>query len=287
MKGKLDMSAKTDTVHQPSKSGPPLFLALWSIRHLMRREPIETLELIQEEWGIDTVEVATYLDWRATEFSRQLERHGLKVCSLAGPSLSAERDSKYYVEWAKKYLVVFKTSTLVLQCPRTDTHECSDNNMPRNTDEDIGPLLIKVAQDLDQYDKRLSYHCYPQDFASVGEQSFVSRLFARTDVPNNLGLQLDTFWLNHGQTNPDAYARLRVHSVHLNERDEEGRCCLLGTDEEKCAKYIRPLMKRKQPIDWILENDSSDEKAQNNDKQMTDTIEKCIRQWPVFWRSHM
>ena len=103
-------------------------------------------------------------------------------------------------------------------------------------------------------------------------------------LPRILGLQLDTFWINHAQIDPQAYATLPVNSVHLNERNEDGHCCVLGTHEDKCVKYIRPLKNHREHTNWILENDPKDEYAYpNDDTKMLETMRQCFNSWPSFW----
>lgn len=279
MNGEMDMN--TETVSPTSKPMPPLFLGIWSVRHLMKQQPIETLELIRK-WGVSTVEVAVFLDWSAARLHNELEKHQLQVCSLTGPPLDPDYESKYYVDWAMEYLEIFGTSTLILQSSAESFRENLKHQW-ENTYDKMADLLVEVARDLAKSGIRVSYHCYPYDFELIDGSPLVSRLFVREDSANNLGLQLDTYWLNYGQTDPGNYASLPVHSVHLNERDEEGCCCVLGTNEDKCAKYIRSLIRREESIDWILENDPSDEQALSDDKRMTDTFKKCFIEWPKFW----
>jgi sugar phosphate isomerase/epimerase len=248
----------------------------------MKQQPIETLELIRG-WGFSTVEIAVFLDWSAARLHEELERHELRVCSLAGPPLHPDGKCKYYVDWAIEYLEIFGTSNLLLQSSAESFRE-NQEDLWENAYDEIADLLAEVTRDLAKSDIRVRYHCYPYDFKLIDGKALVSRLFARDDVLDTLALQLDTYWLNYGQTDPDAYASLPVDSVHLNERDEHGCCCVLGTHEEKCEKYVRPLIHREKPIDWILENDPSDEKALSEDKRMTDTLKKCFAQWPEFWR---
>lgn len=267
-----------------SKNGtPPLSLALWSIRHLLRAQPDQILQLIKE-WNFPAVEVAVFLDWSAPKLHDKLRKHDIKVCSLTGPALNPVHKPKYYVDWAKEYLEIFETRTLILQST-VDAFTENAKDKWEKAYKKIADLIVEVACDLAESDVRVSYHCYPYDFESNNGEVFVSRLFGCDDVPDNLGLQLDTYWLNYGQTEPDTYASLPIHSLHLNERDVNGRCCVLGTYEEKCAKYIQPLIKQGHPIDWILENDPTDEEARRDDKYMTDTFKKCFAEWPEFWRS--
>ncbi len=271
-----------ETVSTTLKSVPPLYLGIWSVRHLMKRQPIETLELIRA-WRVSRVEIAVFLDWSAARLHNELEKHELKVCSLVGPPLEPGRKSNFYLDWASEYMPLFDTKNLVLQSSAESFQE-DPKHQWEDTYDKIVDLLVEVARDLTKSDIRVSYHCYPYDFELIDGNPLVSRLFERDEFLKNLGLQLDTYWLYYGQTDPNAYASLPVHSVHLNERDELGRCCVLGTYKEKCAKYIRPLIHRDEPIDWILENDPSDEHALSHNKHMTDTFKKCFKEWPKFWR---
>ena len=101
--------------------------------------------------------------------------------------------------------------------------------------------------------------------------------------PDNLGLQLDTYWLQAAGVGPSTYSNHSVHSVHLNEREDGGQNCVLGTDPERCANFVRPLIDREPPIRWILENDSSADNIEDQENQMLNIIKTCLTSWPQFW----
>jgi len=273
----------TESISLTSESAPPLFLALWSIRHRMEMQPMETFDLIKR-LGFSAVEVPGFFGLKANDVQKQLKLRSLKICSLHGPLLRMENKHEFYSKWAKEYLEIFETNTVGFESSPKDFLS-SEKSQWVHKYNIITDLVIDIAQDLAQYEKQVSYHCFPHDFEMFEEQPLISRLFAREDVPPNLGLQLDTFWLNHAHTEPQAYAALPVHSVHLNERDEEGHSCMLGTEKEKCAKYILPLKRRRKPINWILENDPVDKYEYPNDAKMIDIMHQCINGWPSFWHT--
>jgi sugar phosphate isomerase/epimerase len=264
-----------------SRTPPPLFLALWSLRHLLVKEPLETLDLIQE-WGVTTVEVAVYLKWNAIKFQDELNKRGLSTCGLAAPPLNLDREVSYYVGWAKQFLSIFKTNTLLLQSP-TPLQFTENRQEHIEISEKLASLIVNITEALGK-EIEVSYHCYPHDFVQVNGSSFISRLFSREKCPPNLGLQLDTYWLGFSDTSTDTYKSLPVHSIHLNERDREGKCCVLGTQEPSCFKYLRPLLGRNLPIKYILENDPTDEQAKADDQLITNVFEKCFKDWPTIWQ---
>jgi sugar phosphate isomerase/epimerase len=265
-----------------SSNIPELSLSLWSIRYRMARQPNETLSLI-EMWGISAVEVAGFFNSEAKKLQQELASHHLRTCSLIAPPIKTGRDFLFYQEWINKYLEIFQTKIIVMQSLQENFLVKNTSEHTKNCDA-ISELLIRIAHDLKKSGILVSYHCFPHDFQLVNNQSLISKLFA-LDTPSNLGLQLDTYWLNAGNVSPSNYSELPVHSAHLNERDAQGRNCVLGTDKNKCIKYIKPLVEREPSINWILENDSSDNMSKNNDGDMIETIRQCFVSWPKFWDS--
>lgn len=236
-----------------------------------------------EKWGISSVEIAGFFEFEAVRLYKELTNYHMKVCSIVAPPFTKGRDFSFYCEWVDKFPPIFETNTVILQS-LPENFIGTETGIKKTCDV-LGELIVKIALKLDKSNVRVSYHCFPHDFQLVDGQSFVSRLFARSDTPDNLGLQLDTYWLSVSGIAPSTYANLPVHSVHLNERDEQGRNCLLGTNKNKCVKYIRPLIKRESPINWIIENDSADGEAKSNDVKMMNTLHQCIVSWPKFWDS--
>lgn len=263
-----------------SKDHPNLYLSLWSIRYRMFEKPKETFKLI-ENW-FSGVEIAGFFNWDAYEFRNKLKPKNLEVCSIHGPLLRIGNNLQFYVDWAKEYLDLFETNTLVFETSVRDIPEAKDS-IKQKYQENISTLITKIATELFKYNKKVSYHCFPHDFTKINGSSQIERIFLSSELPENLGLQLDTFWLNYANVNPEIYSDLPVHSVHLNERDNDGHCCELGTNEEKCIFYVEPLAKRKVSIDWILENDPADNELKTNDSLMIKTMEKCVKEWPDFW----
>jgi len=264
-------------------ASPPLCLSLWSLRHRMDTELRETLSLIGA-WGFSQVEVAGFCDWKAADFAKELRHHKLRVCSLVAPPLKPGRGSSFYVTWAREYLELFETTTLILQCSTKDFPSGRrDRWMTRY--QEVTSVLLEVADELSRSGVRVSYHCFPHDLAPFDGTCLVARVFSRDSIPSNCGLQLDTFWWNYAQAEPDVCRLLPVHSVHLNERDDNGHCCPLGTHDDRCVKFVRPLIRRQEPIDWILENDPSDEAAMHNDSLLPTTVKQCVSLWPQLWHS--
>jgi hypothetical protein len=257
---------------------PELSLSLWSIRHRMFKYPAATINLIKN-WGINKVEVAGCFKLEANELFKSLNDNQLSICSIVAPPIKFDRDFDLYYAWINKYPLIFKTNTVILQTLpenfRITKNATNEINFSR-----IYDILIKIATTFPQYN--FGYHCFPHDFSSEDNQTFISFLFSNPDIPKNFGLQLDTFWLNVIKTNPNLYKDYPVIAVHLNERNDKGQNQLLGSDPNKCIHYIYPLLNRYQSINWILENDS-DENLCKDDGEMTNVVSECIHSWPNFW----
>ena len=264
----MNANANTETV----MTAPELCLSLWSLRDHVASKPIETIELIKQ-WGISKVEVTGFCDLKPSELKGYLQDSKLAVCGLGAPPLKAGHEPSFYSNWANTYLPFFETDLLILQSSR--------EGFSWKTRLD---LIAKVAQEMADPTIRVCYHCYPYDFELFQGRSLISTLFSLNAVPGNFGLELDTFWLNFAGVGPDAYEGLPIHSVHLNERDAEGRCCLLGMDEAKCLKYIRPLATREPRINWILENNPDEKYAFEEITGMIQLMGECIEAWPKLWR---
>ena len=209
MNGEIDMD--TEAVNLESKATPSLIFSLWSIRHLLRSQPVQAFKLIQT-WNFSKVEVNVFLDMRAPDLNDMLREHQLQAHGLAGPPLKLIREPRYYIDWAKEYLPIFDTRILILQSRIKIFPEKTENQWKKNRDQ-IVDLIIEVAKYLEKDDIRVSYHCYPFDFKLIEGQSLVSRLFDREDLPENIGLQLDTYWLHYGQIKTDVFSSLRIHSI--------------------------------------------------------------------------
>jgi hypothetical protein len=262
---------------------PELCMSLWSIRYRMNQRPSETLALLQS-WGIKTVEVAGFFNYEAKRMKEDLSGHNLNIGSLVGPPFKAGRDMDFYRSWLEKYIPIFDTKTIVLQSLYEIFQNSNSNNFDKICDTWVS-LYFKIAEELQHQDIKLSYHCFPHDFKVINNHSFISRIFESKDSPGNVGLQLDTFWLKAGDIEPLNYTQWPVHSFHINERNERGDNCLLSYDGAKFIKYIKPYIHAGNQINWILENDSSDIIAKENDGKMLDTLKKCIFEWPTFFDS--
>ena len=263
-------------------SPPDLFVSLWSLRHRVAEDPAGTLSLLRE-WGVSTVEVAGCFSFTANELQWQLNANSMQVCSIVAPPIRDGRDLLFYKDWAKRYLDIFSAKTIVLQTLPMNFEGASEKGCA-NACNDISDLLLNLASDMQAQNVKLSYHCFPHDFKPIMGASFLNRLRQNGDMPKNLGLQLDTYWLRMANVEPSSYSKYVVHSVHLNERDQDGHSCVLGTDQSVCADYIRPLLERETPINWILENDSAIVKDARGDKLEIATLRQCVYTWNEFWR---
>lgn len=175
---------------------PQLSLSLWSIRHRMILRPADTLSLI-EDWGISTVEIAGFFEFEAGSLQEELTNHHITVCSVVAPPFRTGREFSFYCKWIDKYLPIFGASTIVLQS-LPENFRSDETNSYKKTCEAIVDLIFEIAREMHKSSVRVSYHCFPYDFRLVDGQSFVSQLFVRSDVPDNFGLQLDTYWLRVG-----------------------------------------------------------------------------------------
>jgi len=258
-----------------SAAAPQLSLSLWSIRKGMYVTPDETLDRVKG-LGISSVEVAGFFNDEAARLAGQLSQRTLRVCGITGPALRENRHSRFYITWALTYLPLFNARAFNLHTDPRGFAEFSRDSLVR--------LVIEIARELEKCSITVGYHCYPHDFDSTGGDSFMSQLFSAPGVPQNLGLQLDTYWLHFGSTDPSVYAPFPVSSVHLNERDEAGIARILGTDEQRCSQYIRSLVARNNPpANWILENESAD--RADDEPTDDDVLQACIEGWAAYWET--
>jgi hypothetical protein len=267
----------SDNVRSPETT-PELSVSLWSLRHRLEQDADAALSLLSE-WGVSNVEVPGSFAFRAQDFQKLLLRHGMKACGIIAPPIRRARSSlSFYQEWARSYLDIYSTDTIVLQSlPEIFGGGDDATNA-------ILALLLGLADTLRAQNVKLSYHCFPHDFISRRGLSVIEHLRHTPDAPDNLGLQLDTYWLRIAKAAPSLYSGHLVHSVHLNERDAEGRCRVLGSNPDVCVKYVRPLVERQSPIKWILENDAASAQLQNGDSWMIDTLRQCVARWDAFWK---
>lgn len=263
------------------KNPQQLSLSLWSLRHRIIKD-VNSILLNIKYWGISRVEIAGFFAFDAFRLKKSLDQHGMKVCSLVAPPINKGRDIDFYIHWAKNYLPIFNTNTLVLQSLPENFSGTESADHVKNCDA-VCHLLIELSEHLNKTGILLSYHCFPYDFIYFDDTSVLSKL-KRRNVPENFGLQMDTYWLRMAKVEPSTFSDYNIHSVHLNERNPEGNNCILGTDAGICENYIRPLLENHAEINWILENDSATDCVRENDKDMIDTIRKCVETWPDYYQ---
>jgi sugar phosphate isomerase/epimerase len=273
-----------DSLNQTFEQGsvPPLALGLWALRKRMESTPSQVLNFVKNQ-KFSAVEIAGFFTMSASSLLWELEQRKIKVCGIHGPTLKQDRPANFHTSWARQYTELYKTKTFCI--------ESSPTSFQRDPTSDGGKaysrmvqLLRQIASDLMQDGIRVSYHCFPHDFAPLDDRPLVAKLFEGSSSPN-LGIQLDTFWLYRSGRSIEALLQLPIHSVHLNERDNEGHCCLLGTNREKCFNYAKALAASDQRIDWILEFDTSEQARGASDAKQFQKIEECTLNWPAFWAS--
>ncbi len=261
---------------------PPLIFALWSLRHRMETMSSETLDLLAD-LEISAVELAGLFNWTRQDLKAQLTTRHLQVYGFHGPDLNPNEEPALYAKWALRYFDLLNSRKVAFE---TNPELFRDDNKAEweKTYASIAGLLVEIARHLG-VDHRVSYHCFPHDFFVLDGRPLLMRIFDQPNLPPNLGLQLDTFWLNEAQVNVRTLSSLPVHSVHLNERDTFGQCCVLGTYPEKCRDYVRAIIKDHASVNWILENDPCDEIALTDNPPHLRTICECVEKWPAFWAS--
>lgn len=265
---------------------PPLSLALWAIRERMEDDPDKTLNFVSNQ-KFSSVELAGFYNLRIDYLEWHIKNKNISVCGVHGPSIDLVRENIEFINWAKEFTKIFNTNCLGIELSPGII-----NNIPISYSgcnyEKVVKSVREIAVSLSP-DIKLSYHCFPEDFFIVDGKPLVSRLFEGDKIPN-LGLQLDTFWLFKSALNINSIINLPIHSVHLNVRDDNGNCCSLNENPERCYDYVKAITKKYldnvNEITWILECDSSINTQDSDNKQLA-KIKEIALNWTNFWESMM
>jgi len=261
---------------------PPLAIALWAIRERMEDDTEQTLNFVNN-LKFNAVELAGFFNLRIDYLEWHLRKRNISVCGVHGPSIDLVRENIEFINWAKEFTKLFNTNCLGIELSPGIINEIPISYNDCNYDK-VVKSIQEIAKSLPSNIK-VSYHCFPEDFFIVEGKPLVSRLFEKDFIPN-LGLQIDTFWLSRSAININYIIDLPIHSVHLNVRNDNGDCCSLDENPERCYDYVKAIAKKYlnnvNEITWILECDS-DNNTQYSDNNQLVKIKEISNNWTSFW----
>jgi sugar phosphate isomerase/epimerase len=164
--------------------------------------------------GFDAVEMGPQADAEAA--LEDLRRHGLRVVASHANVAGLERDLDQHLRWLER------TGARLLACSGPDYPTSAQYR--------------EVARRLDAAGARCRAHgvtlCYHNHAHEIVHDMFgLGHILAWTD-PQNVRLNLDTYWLARGGQDPAAVIRLlkdRVGYLHLKDMAADGTFAEVGT----------------------------------------------------------
>lgn len=170
----------------------PYALQLYTVRNHLERNPASTLRKVRGA-GYRHVELAGTAGLEPVLFKKLIQDAGLKIISAHVPYEQVVGDPKRSLEFARLFGVNF------VVVPIIDSGLTPD----RQGWIDCGRALASAGAALRKSGVRLLYHNHGHDFTLLGDDYPID-LLAGEAAPEDLGLELDTYWIKHAGLEPVA-----------------------------------------------------------------------------------
>ena len=163
--------------------------------------------------GYDAVQVSAWATIPPRELRKILDGEGLVCCAT---HVSWEEASKEPQRVADEHAILGCRHTAIGSGPGI-----WDGSAPRTEAHWSGfaRAASAIARTLQPLGLSFSYHNHAAEFEKVGRRTIMDVLI-EDSIPGTLGLELDTFWVQHGGADPTAYIRKvkdRIPLLHLKD----------------------------------------------------------------------
>jgi len=170
----------------------PYALQLYTVRNHLERNPASTLRKVRGA-GYQYVELAGTAGLEPVLFKKLIQDAGLKIISVHLPYEKVVEDTKRALEYARLFGVNYLVVPIIeseLTADREGWIEC-------------GRALGRAGADLRKSGVRLLYHNHAHEFTLLGDDYPIDLLAAEA-APEDLGLELDTYWIKYAGLEPVA-----------------------------------------------------------------------------------
>ena len=185
-------------------------LQLYTVKEDVARDFIGTLKAVAD-MGYDGVEFAGVPEQPASEVRKVIVDLDLSVAGIVVPM--AQLDDKAAFQAAVEYSHCIGSTTVLF--PWLDDHFRGCAEAYRWT----AALLGKFGTDCNDTGLRFLYHTHGYEFENYAGATGLDILMQETS-PDVLGLEIDTYWVQHGGADPvDVYRRYseRCNSIHFKD----------------------------------------------------------------------
>jgi sugar phosphate isomerase/epimerase len=195
----------------------PFALQLYTVRDHMEKDPVGTLKAVKAA-GYDNVELVGCEGYAPRDFKRILDDCGLRPISGHTGLKDIERDIREVVESAHtlghKYLAF------------------SANAPDRQGWFEVAEQSERAGEALAREGLRLCYHNHAHEYVRFGNETAYDIIMQNTS-PQNLGAELDVFWVTFGGLDPVEQIRKYAHRcplLHIKDMtaDQPGKFAEVG-----------------------------------------------------------
>ena len=163
--------------------------------------------------GYDAVQVSAWAPLPAQEMAKILSGEGL-VC--AATHVGLDRCLKEPEKIVEEHAILGCRHTAIGGAPNL-----FNPALPKRTQADWAALIAQlsaVAKKLKSLGLSFSYHNHAAEFEKVGPRTILDTIIEDADPA--LGMEIDTYWVQHGGGDPAAYIRKvanRIPLLHLKD----------------------------------------------------------------------